>query len=251
MPVNLKIAATVLIVLLAFLPVPERFLQYFTYFRAYSVTSDSMCPTLCPDDNFVADASFFKEHAPSRGDIVVLLRSGSDMVSIKRIVGLPGEVVSGSETGEIVVNEQPLHLPLLPESCGKPSPTLDFSSARPFDHIEVPKDAFFVVGDFRTHSYDSRESSFGFVRRSELLAKPRYIYWSAAAYPTYRGVGIPFPLDNQLLLAYSGLWVKARPIPITLASCWRFLFFVPRNAHSPQWRLQHRIYTNLAQCKPL
>jgi hypothetical protein len=60
MPVNLKIAATVLIVLLAFLPVPERFLQYFTYFRAYSVTSDSMCPTLCPDDNFVADASFFK-----------------------------------------------------------------------------------------------------------------------------------------------------------------------------------------------
>jgi len=38
MPVNLKIAATVLIVLLAFLPVPERFLQYFTYFRAYSVT---------------------------------------------------------------------------------------------------------------------------------------------------------------------------------------------------------------------
>jgi signal peptidase I len=179
MPVNLKIAATVLIVLLAFLPVPERFLQYFTYFRAYSVTSDSMCPTLCPDDNFVADASFFKEHAPSRGDIVVLLRSGSDMVSIKRIVGLPGEVVSGSETGEIVVNEQPLHLPLLPESCGKPSPNLDFSSARPFDHIEVPKDAFFVVGDFRTHSYDSRESSFGFVRRSELLAKPRYIYWSA------------------------------------------------------------------------
>jgi signal peptidase I len=177
MPANLKIGASVLIAFLAFLPTPERFLQYFAYFRAYSVTSDSMCPALCPDDNFVTDASFFQEHAPSRGDMVVFLRSGSDIISVKRIVGLPGDVVSGSGAGEILVNDQPLRLPFLLQSCGKPS-TPDLSSDKPFDQIAIPKDAFFVVGDFRTHSYDSRASSFGFVRRSELLGKPKYIYWS-------------------------------------------------------------------------
>jgi signal peptidase I len=177
-PVNLNIAKISLIALLAFLPSPERFLQYFPYFRAYSVTSDSMCPTLCPDDNFVVDASFFREHAPSRGDMVVFLRAGGDIISVKRIVGLPGDLVSGFGAGEILVNEQPLHFPFLTQSCGKPSPIPDFSSEKPFDPITVPKEAFFVIGDFRTHSYDSRESSFGFVRRSELLGKPKYIYWS-------------------------------------------------------------------------
>ena len=179
MPATLKIAASVLIALLAFIPVPERFLQYFVYLRAYSLTSDSMCPALCPEDNFVADASFFVEHSPSRGDMAVFLRRGSDIISVKRIVGLPGDVVSESDSGEIRVNDQPLHLPLLVQSCGKLSPsTVDLSRDKPFEHVAVPKDSFFVVGDKRAHSYDSREPTFGFVRRSELLGKPKYIYWS-------------------------------------------------------------------------
>jgi signal peptidase I len=177
-PDNLKVATTVLIALLAFLPSPDRFLRYFPYFRAYRATSDSMCPVLCPDDQFVADASFFLEHPPSRGDLAVFLRKGGDIISVKRIVGLSGEVVSESEAGEILVNEEPIRVPAAAESCVTPSPSSVFSSEKPFTRVTVPKDAYFVVGDFRTHSYDSREPSYGFIRRTELLGKAKYIYWS-------------------------------------------------------------------------
>jgi signal peptidase I, bacterial type len=93
--------------------------------------------------------------AEKRGDIVHCTFDGRDGTYVKRIIGLPGETVA-AKGGVVTVDGVPL------DEAYVTSPTDDFVCT-------VPQDAYFVMGDNRTDSYDSRMEDMGCVRRKNIL----------------------------------------------------------------------------------
>lgn len=141
------------------------------------VVGYSMMPTLSNGDLLVASKVDYRLHAPERGDIVILQNPGVPTEDyVKRIVGLPGDrvlihdahvYINGSELDEPYVSQ--------PWTLTRSWP----QSAIDADGETVPGNAYFVLGDNRDHSRDSR--SFGFVTRDEIEAKVLLRFWPAGA----------------------------------------------------------------------
>jgi signal peptidase I len=151
-------------------------------FKTYRIPSAAMEPTLrCAQpapgcsaeesDRFLA-LRFVLGLEPSRGDLVgfetppeSLERCGTSGIFVHRVVGLPGESVS-SRGGVIFVDGEALPEDYLePERRGGPD----------FDPVTVPADQYFMLGDNRAQSCDSRE--YGPVPRANLVARVLLIYW--------------------------------------------------------------------------
>lgn len=111
------------------------------------IPSTSMLPTLEIGDRLLIEKVSYKINGISRGDIVVFHAppaSRMEEVMIKRVIGLPGDTVS-IKKGIVYINGTPLEEPYELEK-----PREDF---KPF---KVPERSFFVLGDNRNNSFDSR-----------------------------------------------------------------------------------------------
>jgi signal peptidase I len=85
---------------------------------------------------------------------------------IKRVIGLPGDTIA-MEAGTVYVNGEPLFEPYVPEEFRD-----RYSRLAPF---KVPPDQYFVLGDHRTSSNDSR--NWGPVHRRYIYGKAVFVYW--------------------------------------------------------------------------
>jgi signal peptidase I len=102
----------------------------------------------------------------SRGDMVVFWYPGDPSKSfIKRVIGLPGDRVEVRE-GKVVRNGQVLDEPYVPEY---------YRDETSMHALTVPADEYFVLGDHRSSSSDSR--SWGPVHRRHIYGKAVFIYW--------------------------------------------------------------------------
>jgi signal peptidase I len=113
-----------------------------------------MEPTLHEGDRVLVNKLSYKLHDVHRGDVVVFRRpegaeSGDDDIEdlIKRVIGLPGDTVETVD-GVIYVNGEPLPEPYLVKGTRSDSP--------PVQRQVIPKDHYFVMGDNRGNSQDSR-----------------------------------------------------------------------------------------------
>lgn len=135
-------------------------------FATYFIPSGSMRDTLQLGDQFIADKFSYRvlHEQPRRGDIVVF-RHPSDTRGtwVKRVIGLPGDVVKVRDF-TVYVNGEALN-----EDYIRERPWTDFGP------VTVPKDAYFVMGDNRNNSDDSR--SWGFLPRNHLLGRAMLVYW--------------------------------------------------------------------------
>lgn len=117
--------------------------------RLYTVRGGSMLPALRPGERLLVSASAYSASAPSRRDVVVVGDPrGADRHYFKRVIGMPGEEIALSE-GLLYVDGEHLvepYLDGLPASLG-----LDESAWR------LGEGRYFVLGDRRTRSTDSRE----------------------------------------------------------------------------------------------
>jgi signal peptidase I len=138
------------------------------------IPSESMEPTLhgcagCDNDRLLVDRLSYHLHAVHRGDIVVFHRppgvNASEKVLIKRVIGLPGETVSGHD-GKVWIGSRPLEESYVNRACHG---TADFSP------VAVPSGHYFVMGDNRCDSTDSRV--FGPIPGSSIIGRAFLIIW--------------------------------------------------------------------------
>jgi signal peptidase I len=140
-------------------------------FRAFTIPSAAMVPTLQPGDRFFVDTLAYTDKAPQRGDVVTFVRQGmGETIWVKRVIAIGGDVIEGADY-EVILNGHVLH-----EAYVAP---VDASEAPPptFGPLTVPAGKLFLVGDARQNSNDSRY--FGFVDSKDIRGKVLYIYWSS------------------------------------------------------------------------
>src|SRR3989344_1260819 len=121
-------------------------------------------------DYILTEKVMYRFREPKRGEVVVFQSpSRPDVDYIKRIIGLPGETISLTD-GVIYINDVPLDEEYQPTS--ETSAGRFLSSGEEFT---VPSGTFFVMGDNRTHSSDSRE--FGTVALEDIRGRAVLRYW--------------------------------------------------------------------------
>lgn len=145
------------------------------------VPSRSMAPTLQPEDRMLTNKLAYDLTTPDRGDLVVFrsVEKGKKERLVKRVVGLPGDVVH-VDRGVLEVNGEPLVEPYVarkgqagdarPNGARKAPPGVN-----DFGPMFVPEDHVFVMGDNRAHSHDSRY--FGPVPRENLIGEASLRFW--------------------------------------------------------------------------
>ncbi len=128
------------------------------------VSGHSMETTLQDGDNLIIDKISYRFHDPERFDIVIFPPQGDeDTYYIKRIIGLPGETVEIDEFGQVFINGE-----ILEEGFGREV----IEDMGIWDYpITLGEDEFFVLGDNRNESEDSRFGDVGPIKRERILGR--------------------------------------------------------------------------------
>ncbi|MBS5594549.1 MAG: signal peptidase I [Clostridiales bacterium] len=154
------------------------FLRHFIV-GTYYIPSGSMIPTLGLNNQVVVTKLSYKMHKPVRGDIVVFKypvneKEGlEEMDYVKRLIGLPGETVEIKDN-TVFINGKPLDEPYVAPDTNMPD----------FGPLTVPDNEYFMMGDNRNHSSDSR--FWGTVQAEYLIGKAQLIYWPVSAWQVLR-----------------------------------------------------------------
>ena len=120
--------------------------------------------TLSNGDNLIIDKISYRMRDPERFDVVVFpYRYAEDTYYIKRIIGLPGETVWIDYEGDIYIDGK-----ILEEDYGLETIVNPGLAATPF---ELSDDEYFVLGDNRNNSEDSRFGDVGNLRRDEIIGR--------------------------------------------------------------------------------
>ena len=136
------------------------------------VEGASMENTLHNGDNLIVDKLSYRFHDPERFDIIVFpFQFQDNTYYIKRIIGLPGETVQIMDDGSIYINGEKLEENygmevIKPETIGR--------AAEP---IELGDDEYFVMGDNRNNSSDSRTDMVGNIKRENIIEKAWLRIW--------------------------------------------------------------------------
>ena len=135
-------------------------------YQPVRVEGTSMLPNLEDHDRLFINKLAFRVGEVERGDVVVFQYPRDHTKSyIKRVIGLPGDHVA-IDHGRVIVNGKPLKEPYVPAR---------FTDDRSQPEMVIPDDEFFVMGDHRSISSDSRD--FGPVERELIYGKASFVYW--------------------------------------------------------------------------
>jgi len=163
-----------------------------------------MAPTILKGDRVWSRRRYFCDHDPERGDLAVFtLPSDGRAVFVKRIIGLPGDRVQ-LKAAQLYINGEPvahewMDSAIHAKESGEASGISHFSESFPRGprylvevtdpegplentaEITVPDGSYFVLGDNRDKSDDSRQSQrFGLVPRAQIVDRPTMVIWSGS-----------------------------------------------------------------------
>jgi len=127
-----------------------------------------MQPTITMGDRIVADSHYFRNHSVEKRQILVFKKEG--LFIVKRVEAVPGDVIEG-KAGTFYLNGRELD-----EGFEKPTEysTAQFLAA--FGPIKVPPGEYFVLGDNRSVSRDSRQPDYGNIPASHIVGRVLYVF---------------------------------------------------------------------------
>lgn len=162
----LDIAQTLILAIAAFVVV------YMFLFRPFEVKGESMFPTYHDGEYVITNLISQRFSNPKMGDVIVFKAPNDPNKDfIKRVIGVPGNTIMLREEAVYVNGNK------LDESAYlQPSVrTFGGSFLREGEEITVPDGNFFVMGDNRSYSSDSRE--WGFVPKKNIIGSAIFVYW--------------------------------------------------------------------------
>ena len=131
------------------------------------IPTGSMIPTIMEGDRIIGNRIAYMSSEPKRGDIIVFYYPDDETEKyVKRIIGLPGETVYIAD-GLVYIDGQPLD----------ESDYLTVTTAGVSGPFVVPDDSYFVMGDNRNSSWDSRFWKNTFVHKDKIIAKAEFCYY--------------------------------------------------------------------------
>lgn len=146
----------------------------FFIFEPYLVEGSSMDPTLKDGDRLFVNKTLQFIGDIEKGDIVIIDGKEENIRYVKRIIGFPGDLVS-AEQGKVYVNGKELKEPYL-TSNEEEAEQEGMPLTNDFEEIEVPKGSYFVMGDNRRNSMDSR-NGLGLIEENRILGKSEFIFF--------------------------------------------------------------------------
>lgn len=141
-----------------------------------SVIGDSMEPNIHDGDYFILNKISYRFSEPERFDIVVFPYNNGQSNYIKRIIGLPGEKIEVKTDGQIYINDK-----VLDEQFGVE--IIRIIGDQPFPII-IPDNEYFVMGDNRNDSSDSRYQDVGTIPKADIIGKAGIRIWPLSDFGT-------------------------------------------------------------------
>ena len=134
------------------------------FIRPTVVRGVSMQDTLNPGDYLIMYRQAYRNKDPQRGDIVILHselkdENGNDKLLIKRVIGLPGDTIT-IRNGQVYINGDKYNENYLRDGYTTENGTW-----------KVPGDSYFVMGDNRVESYDSRAPEIGYIGKDQIRGR--------------------------------------------------------------------------------
>lgn len=134
------------------------------------VIGSSMEDTLYDKDNIIVEKVSYRFGEPERFDVIVFPYEYNKKTNfVKRIIGLPGETVYIDENGVIYINDVVLN-----ENYGKEVISDPGIASKP---IKLAEDEYFVLGDNRNNSKDSRFADVGNIRKDDIIGRAWILIW--------------------------------------------------------------------------
>lgn len=141
------------------------------FYSPVRVIGNSMNPALDDRDIVIVDKIIYDFFEPERFDLIVFpYKYNNNTNYIKRVIGLPGETI------EIINNEIYINGSILDESYGINDKTKNpqYPNMKP---VELGSDEYFVLGDNRDNSDDSRSDSVGIIKKQDIIGKAIIRIW--------------------------------------------------------------------------
>jgi len=144
---------------------------YLFLFQPHQVRGSSMYPNFHDGEYILTDKITYRLREPKEGDVIIFRAPKNEEYDyIKRIIATPGKCVQ-IINGKVYIDGKPLEEPYLPPDYS----TSPGSFLRVGQTVCVPEKNYFVLGDNRSHSSDSRE--WGFVPQQNIIGKAFFRYW--------------------------------------------------------------------------
>ncbi len=159
--------------LIEFVAIVFAILMAIRFFAAepHKVSGSSMVPNFHDGDYIITNKLAARFSEPKRGEVVILQDPlDTNKVFIKRVIGLPGETLKISG-GLVYINNKLLEEPYLPTGLR----TSGESYLKDSDEIIIPDGNYFVMGDNRSNSSDSRE--WGLLKKDLIIGQAFIRYW--------------------------------------------------------------------------
>ncbi len=152
-------------------------------FRSFGIPSTSMERTIERGDHIVADMRYYHSRQPERQDLVIFKRY--DVFVVKRVIAVGGDSIEGKR-GSILVNGSTIFEPYVLHSgstdwmnaSGPSQELLPVDWLSTFGPVNVPPGKYFVMGDNRDVSLDSRSPQVGLIEKGSIVGKALYIFGS-------------------------------------------------------------------------
>ena len=191
----------------------------------FNIEGHSMEPSLHDQELILVDKWTYLFHPPTRGDVIVFIAPPQPSQDyIKRVIGIPGDVITIQNT-TIIVDGVPLK-----ETYVDPRNQGTTFEDKPVVNMVVPPNDYFVLGDNRANSSDSRV--WGFVPKQNIIGRAALVYWplqqdNDGFLPNVSAVYSHVHQSSTALITLSDTFIDATPL-VLLAAPFIIIVFLRR-----------------------